>query len=286
MKIATDSTIQVLVEKGLQKPKRKTVGQPANVVAKPFQTFKYTSNPTESDKIQEVSHFEKSATASPTVNVFGFTKTSDLARARKLVKTYAENQQPMIAVTSPNVFNQPEFRSVLTGELLEVLVEEPDKFKAEHLKPWIAKLFQTSPLRKTSATKAQLQLAATDDPLEVGKRLRDPVSGRLDARKISELLGISITDLATKICGMTKQNLSQNPTSAGLQQKLQPLEEVAEALLWCGGDETKLRVWLNRPNRDFPLVDGKTPSPMDLILRGHAGIVAAKVHHLRSGHPA
>jgi hypothetical protein len=108
----------------------------------------------------------------------------------------------------------------------------------------------------------------------------------LDAREIATLLGISLTDLATKICEVTKQNLSQNPTSAGIQEKLQPLEEVAQGLLWCGGDEAKLRAWLNRPNQDFPLLEGKVPSPMELILRRHTAIVASKIRNLLTGHPA
>jgi hypothetical protein len=129
-------------------------------------------------------------------------------------------------------------------------------------------------------------LLSFGDSLEISKHLRDPNSGRLDAQKIAALMGISITNLATKVCGVTKQALSQGPTSGGIQGKLQPLEDVAMGLLWCGGDGAKFRAWLNRPNRDFPLVKGKTPSPLDLILSGHAAIVASKVHQLRTGHPA
>jgi hypothetical protein len=140
---------------------------------------------------------------------------------------------------------------------------------------------ESMPKRKPSTTKKP-----APDPLNISKRLRDNASGRLDARKIVELFGISSAELATKVCGLKRQAIQQNPTSAGIQEKLQSLEEVAQLLHWCGGDDAKLRAWLRRPNRDFPAMNGKPPSPMDLILEGHAAIVANKVHNLLTGHPA
>jgi hypothetical protein len=116
-------------------------------------------------------------------------------------------------------------------------------------------------------------------------RLRDPGTGRLDANRIADLLGISRTDIA-RICGVSEKSLDQTPADSAIQAKLQPLEGVAYALLWCGGSMAKLHVWLNRPNRDLPMVNGKRPSPLDLILSGHAELVARKVHNLRTGHPS
>ena len=88
-----------------------------------------------------------------------------------------------------------------------------------------------------------------------------------------------------KVCGVTKQNLSQSPTSAGIQDKLADLEEIAGLLPWCGS-EAKFKAWLKRPNRDFALLDGKILSPLDLILMGRARSVANKVHHMLLGHPS
>ena len=119
----------------------------------------------------------------------------------------------------------------------------------------------------------------------LGARLRDQATGRLDANRIGDLLGISLTDIA-QLCGVSTESINQNPSSFGIQAKLQPLENVAQALFWCGGSEAKLRSWLNRPNRDFPEMDGRKPSPLDLILLGHPELVAQKVHGLRTGQPS
>lgn len=116
-------------------------------------------------------------------------------------------------------------------------------------------------------------------------RIRDFGTGRIDANRIADLLGISHPDLA-RLCDVSEQRLNQNPAGPHIQSKLQVLENVAHALLWCDGSETKLRAWLNHPNRDFPEVDGQKLSPMDLILRGHAELVAWKVHNLCAGHPS
>ncbi len=220
----------------------------------------------------------------PVVTVVGFNDPEDIAGAIRQVKRFRKDHKPMVAVASPSVFNEPDFRDAISGGQVEVLVEEPKRLDMNHLATWIVRLLDTmgeTPHAEGAATASKPLV----DPMDISARLRDPVSGRLDARKISDLLGISLSHLA-KLCGVTRQALNQTPTSSGIQDKLQPLEEVAHALLWCGGDEGKFRAWLNRPNRDFPEIEGKAPSPVDLILRGHAAIVARKVENLRTGHPA
>jgi len=275
------STVQVLLEEGLDKSTNKNLFLPGAHRNRPFRAFSYTRKGSDAGRFIELSEADGSASAACTVTVFGFGKTRELARARKLVKEYSQPHHAMIAVASPAVFNNPAFRSVLMGKHVEVLVEEHEKFQVKHLDPWIARLMESMPKRKTSTAKKP-----APDPLNISKSLRDSASGRLDARKFVELFGISSADLATKVCGLKRQAVHQNPTSAGIQEKLQPLEEIAQLLHWCGGDEAKLRAWLKRPNRDFQVLDGKTPSPLDLILKGHAEIVANKVHNLLTGHPA
>ena len=275
------STVQVLLEPRLDKATPKNLilsGAHRNL---PFSVFSYIRKGRDAGRFKELNEVDDPAPAAHTVTVFGFAKTDELARARKLVKEHSQPNHAMIAVASPAVFNNPAFRSVLTSRHVEVLVEEHEKFQVKHLDPWIARLMDSMPQRKTSVGKKPAA-----DPLNISKSLRDPTSGRLDARKFVELFGISSTDLATKVCGLKRQAIHQNPTSAGIQEKLQPLEDIAQLLHWCGGDEAKLRAWLKRPNRDFQLMDGKTPSPMDLILKGHAEIVANKAHNLLTGHPA
>lgn len=219
--------------------------------------------------------------------VFRYAKVGDLAEARRHVPATAGRRQSLIAVTTPEIFNQPDLRSTLQEARVEPYLVPAGKFKVDEITDWIDKLIAYQPEREAPAVVAPP--AATQNEhqeLDLSKDLRDSQNGRLDARPIARLLGISLTDLATKVCGVSKQALSQRPSSGKIQDQLKPLEEIAQLLHWCGGDESKLRAWLQRPNRDFPLVDGCTPSPLDLILRGHAEIVANKVHNLRTGHPA
>ena len=116
-------------------------------------------------------------------------------------------------------------------------------------------------------------------------RLRNPATGRLDASPIAALLGISLYDIA-RLCDVSTESISQNPSSSGIQAKLQLLEGVTYALRWCDGSEAKFRAWLSCPNRDFPEMNGQKLSPLDLILQGHVELVAQKVHNLRAGHPS
>lgn len=123
-------------------------------------------------------------------------------------------------------------------------------------------------------------------PRDPRARLRDSATGRLDAIAIADLFGISRANIA-RLCGVSTQGIEQDSSSTAIQAKLQPLEDIAQALLiWCSGREAKFRAWLNRPNRDFPAMDGQKPSPLNLILRGHAELVAWKVHNLLTGHPS
>ena len=279
MVTSTQSTVQILVERGLHKPVGR--GSVRASAGSGFRVFSYTRKKGSAGRFRELPSSQSASSAGFTVTVFGFAKVNELSRARKLVKEYTQRHQPMIAVASPEVFNVPEFRSILTADNVQVLVEEKSKFQVRHLDRWIAMMIELPTNREPVPGKLSLA-----DPLDLSTRLRDPATGRLDARKLAELLGMSSTALATKVCGVTKQAINQSPASAGIQEKLQPLEDIAQLLFWCGGDESRLRAWLNRPNRDFPDVNGKVPSPMDLILRGHAEIVAQEVQNLRVGNPS
>ena len=272
--------VQILLEEALQKAIGNRPDRMASKQSGAFKTYTYTRHGTNSGRLKELVGDDKELTACK-VGVFGFAKTTDLNRARTLVKEFSQPRHAMIAVASPKVFNSPHFRAVLTGKHVEVLVEEHENFKVRQLDPWIAKLLET--LGKQQSTVAK---KSAPNPLDISKRLRDPVTGRLDALKIKSLFGFTLENLATKVCGVRRQNIHQNPTSAGIQEKLQTLEEIAQLLHWCGGDDEKFRAWLKRPKRDFPAIEGKAPSPMDLILLGHAEIVANKTHNLLTGQPA
>jgi hypothetical protein len=277
------STIQVLVDSGLQKRPAWEVIKVAHHGTHRYDVFQYSRKRGQNWGLKSVGREEPAG--GTTVRVFQFFEPAQHSRIQKRIKSPSVQGQHIIIVASPKVFNQPRFRPTLDADDVSVLVEEPGKFEVEHLEPWIEKIAQSMATHNPASKRSTVD-PSVGDSLEISKHLRDPDSGRLDGQKIAALLGISITDLATKVCGVTKQALSQSPTSGGIQEKLQPLEDVSMGLLWCGGDGAKFRAWLNRPNGDFPSLKGKSPSPLDLILSGHAALVASKIHQLRTGHPA
>lgn len=273
--------IEIRVEDG--RFKRAKAGRPLVDGFRIFQFVRKSSN--SGTFVPYTATGNTKATESNTITVLGVSKAEDVKRFVRLAEKYVKSGKPMVAVASPAVFNQPKYRDVIENIHIPgegVLVQDPSTFEVEQLRPWVGRILDASKVkRKTSAV-----VDTGPAPLDVSTRLRDPATGRLDATRISDLFGISKSDIATKICGVSRQALGQNPTSAGVQDKLQPLEEVAQALIWCGWDEAKFRAWLNRPTRDFPQIGGRTPSPMDLILLGHAAVVARKAENLRTGHPA
>lgn len=200
-------------------------------------------------------------------------------RAAQLQRQLTESRglaDQILLVMEANEFNTPEINYVVKDHSTFVYVSDQESFQLEQLGPWFKHLLgKSQPRTSTPAL----------EPLDVSARLRDPVTGRLDARLIVELLGLKLSDLAG-LCDVSKQNLSQNPTSSGIQESLRPFEQIAQYLRWCQGSEAKLRAWLNTPNDDFPQVKGKTLSPLDLILMGHPEIVAERVSNLRAGQPA
>jgi hypothetical protein len=220
------------------------------------------------------------------VRIFTFNSSQDIVRYRSVLQAEPIAKQPAIAVVSAKMFNEPDVRVELKRSYSEILVKEGNELEASVLEKWKSVLDDMLNHIGTPSSATVKDPASEADLTDLSARLRDPKTGRLDAKKISDLLGISMTSLATRVCRITKQALNQSPASSGIQEKLQALEDVSQLLFWCAGDEGKLRAWLKRPNRDFPEMEGKIPSPMDLILCGHADIVARKVHNLRTGHPA
>lgn len=190
----------------------------------------------------------------------------------------------MLAVTNAKVFNQPRVQNLIqsmgrTTRFGMVVEDEPEKItlaKVEAtLKEWLP-VWSLEFHRKDKDHSPYLAIR---------HRFSDEACGRLDAGKIAKLFGLSMAEMGT-LCGVSKQSIHANPTSKGIQEKLEPLVKAARGVLWCGGDESKFKTWLNQPNPDFPEYEGRQLSPLDLIRMGHAQVIADKVQSLLTGHPA
>jgi hypothetical protein len=112
----------------------------------------------------------------------------------------------------------------------------------------------------------------------VAPTLRDPESGRLDARRISEATGMSLAALA-RASGVSQQALSATPDSPGAQAGLLPIAHLSELLDEMFPPDHK-RIWLQTPH---PRFGGR--SPVQAIEAGDAELVALSVERALEGLP-
>ncbi|HEY9681045.1 MAG TPA: response regulator [Oculatellaceae cyanobacterium] len=105
-------------------------------------------------------------------------------------------------------------------------------------------------------------------------------SGRLDAKLIAEMFGLSIPALAQTIKA-GEQALYKTPDSISVQSKLIGFERIAWGLLKLTGSIKGLRIWLNAPNDELD-----KELPIDYIKEGHVDDVAAMVEDTLLGHPS
>ena len=190
----------------------------------------------------------------------------------------------ILAFTKAKVFNQPRLQNLVQSMLRTtrfgmVVEDEPEKITLSRLE---ATLKEWIPVWSREWSREDHEHSPY---LAIRQRLSDSVTGRLDGGKIGKLFGLSTAEMGT-ICGVSKQSIHANPTSKGIQEKLEPLVKAARGVLWCGGDEAKFKTWLNQPNPDFPEYEGRQLSPLDLIRMGHAQVIADKVQNLLTGHPS
>lgn len=105
-------------------------------------------------------------------------------------------------------------------------------------------------------------------------------SGRVDAKRVCEMFGISIPVLA-RIMNVGEPALYKTPDSRSIQPKLIEFERIAWGLIRLTGSPKGLRIWLNTPN---PELDQELP--IDYIKEGYVEDVAAMVEDTLLGHPS
>jgi DNA-binding response OmpR family regulator len=105
-------------------------------------------------------------------------------------------------------------------------------------------------------------------------------NGRLDARAISTLFGLSLAALSRAL-GRSEQSVHKTPTAVSLQEGLRLYERIAAALLRLVGTEEGLRIWMNAPNAEL---EGRTP--LSVVLGGQGDVVAEMLEDMLAGQPA
>jgi hypothetical protein len=116
-------------------------------------------------------------------------------------------------------------------------------------------------------------------PRLVVEQLRSD-SGRLDAKKVAEMFGLSILAIA-RIIEAGEPALYKTPDARSIQPKLVEFERIAWGLIKLTGSAKGLRIWLNTANPEL-----ENELPINYIKEGHVEDIAAMVEDALLGHPS
>lgn len=116
-------------------------------------------------------------------------------------------------------------------------------------------------------------------PALVLPELHDPKSGRIDAQKTADFMGIPLKQLSDGL-GLNYKAVHRSPAAATFQQALRPVKRSLELLHEFFGSAATIRVWLNTPHPDL---DGKTA--LETILEGKVGAVVLILENAGNGTP-
>jgi transcriptional regulator with XRE-family HTH domain len=133
-------------------------------------------------------------------------------------------------------------------------------------------------LTKVMAARSEQDPLGKIRAIAVASRSLRSASGRLDARKIAEAFGLSLTSLANQI-GLTKQRISKTPDSEAVQPLLRPYERIARLRTILS--EAAFKAWLNTPNEH--LEDGD--APIDYLKAGAQDPIAYFAENMLTGTP-
>lgn len=112
------------------------------------------------------------------------------------------------------------------------------------------------------------------------QELHDRETGRIDAKKIADFLGIPLAKLAAPL-EVNYQTVYKTPAAPALQQKLRPIKRSLELISGVTRERADARAWLNNAHPDL---GGRTP--MDIILDGRAGAIVTMLHNAFAGIPS
>lgn len=133
---------------------------------------------------------------------------------------------------------------------------------------------QIAILQKQLAT---LQVA--EAPKVILPELHDEKSGRIDALRVAEFMGVALKPLAEGL-GLNYKAVHRNPSAASFQEALRPVKRSLELLHEFFGPAEAIRIWLNTPHPDL---DGTTA--LETILEGKAFAVSRILGNAWNGVP-
>jgi len=104
-------------------------------------------------------------------------------------------------------------------------------------------------------------------------------SGRIDARRVADYLGIALSQLADAM-QVKYAALHKTPDGRRVQEWLRPVVHVLELADEAFGNDERIRMWLNRPLQEL-----ENESPLATILAGESGAVETLLENARHGIP-
>ncbi|MFS0851398.1 hypothetical protein AB3M93_18310 [Novosphingobium panipatense] len=117
----------------------------------------------------------------------------------------------------------------------------------------------------------------TTDLATFVESLREPGTSFISPKRLSEALGVEMTDLAI-IAGIDGEALG-NSGSERLQIRLCEMVRVISAAATLTGDVSKAICWY----RNEPIAGYDHKTAAELVAAGHAGAVMAHLHDLENG---
>ncbi len=135
-------------------------------------------------------------------------------------------------------------------------------------------------LQVGTANRPAIRHEQTAAPLRIAlPQLRDAGTGRVDARRVADYLGLPLKRLAEGL-GLPYKTVHRNPAAEGIQDALQTVKRVLDILDGCFRQPELVRAWLNTPHPDL---DGGTA--LEAILDKQAGAVLALLENALAGVP-
>jgi CheY-like chemotaxis protein len=117
--------------------------------------------------------------------------------------------------------------------------------------------------------------------LEVPLReLHDEKSGRIDAQKVAEFLGVPLAELVQAL-GASYPAVYKTPAASSLQEALRPIKRSLDLISRATRSPADARAWLNDPH---PALGERTP--LEVILSGRSGAIVTLLENLRAGIPS
>ncbi|MES2571518.1 MAG: MbcA/ParS/Xre antitoxin family protein [Verrucomicrobiota bacterium] len=104
-------------------------------------------------------------------------------------------------------------------------------------------------------------------PRVILPELHDEKTGRIDAQKVAEFMGVALKPLSEGL-GLNYKAVHRTPCSESFQKELRPVKRSLELLQEFFGPAEAIRAWLNTPHPDL---EGR--SALETILEGKAAAV-------------